>query len=122
MSIWKGLAFPTLPTAICKSNISSVRVNIKWLPLHPDQVKLNFDGISKSNLGKLGIGVCIRDHYGHTLSLKSESIPDCTNMVEGLALLHGLALEKCPGFNKLHIEGELAVVINAYATRNSHSW
>ena len=52
---------------------------MQWLPPKSGIVKLNFDGVSRGNPGKSGLGACVRDSKGIVLAISSSSLPDGTN-------------------------------------------
>ena len=70
-------------------------------------MKLNFDGASRGNLGKLGLGACIDDCHGKLLAFTSSPLPVGTNnLAEAHALFLGLVHKKKGNFQHLHIEGD----------------
>ena len=75
-------------------------------------MKLNFDGVSRGNLGKSGLGACVRDSKGMVLAISSSPLPNGTNnSAETQALLVGLVLLKTGNFHRVHIEGDSQMVI-----------
>ena len=85
-------------------------------------MKLNFDGVSRANPGKLGLGACVRDSKGIVLAISSSPLPDGTNnSAETKALLVGLVLLKTGNFHRVHIEGDSQMVINSSIKRKSYS-
>ena len=89
-----------------------------WHP--PDQgvIKLNFDGASHGNLGMSGIGVCLRNHLGIPLFIKSSHIPwGTSNNVEVSALLLGLVSALSMKIPRLQVEGDSLIIIQACINR-----
>ena len=85
--------------------------------------KLNFDGASRGNLGPSRLGACIRDSQGLVVAIITTPLPARTNnMAELQALLAGLILAKQGKYQKLNIEGDYVVIINACIHRKIHSW
>ena len=69
--------------------------SVHWHTPIIGNVKINFDGASRGNPRKSGIGTCIRDYNGSILEIMVSPILDGTkNIVEAQALLLGLALVK----------------------------
>ena len=89
----------------------------------PEFFKLNFDGGFRGNLGKSGLGACIRDCIGKVLAITMAPLPIGTkNMVEAQSLLSGLILAKKVNFHQVQIEGDPQVIISACVKRQSSSW
>lgn len=92
---WKYISPPYSPIFPCIRKSLVCRSNVKWIPPKPSLIKLNFDGSSRGNLSESGIGCCLRNQSGKVVALLERSICPCTNnMVEAIALLEGLKLEK----------------------------
>ena len=86
-------------------------------------MKLNFDGVSRGNPGKSGLGACVKDSKGIVLEISPSPLPDGTNnSAETQALLAGLVLLKTGNFHRVHIEGDSQMVINSCIKRKSYSW
>ena len=99
------------------------RSQIKWLPLTNGCIKVNFDGYSRSNSGKAGCGICLRNHLGEVLAFKCLSLPSSTNNTEkALGLLYGLVLAKNLELKVIHIEGDSNLIINACIKRQIINW
>ena len=85
-----------------------------WRPPSSGFWKLNFDGASRGNPGPSGFGACIRNYFGEVVEIKISPLPiDTNNIAEAHALLAGLLLAKQGCFNRLHIEGDSSVIIEA---------
>jgi ribonuclease HI/exonuclease III len=120
---WKAIRIPmgTHPNPKLSGKVD--RSNVRWTPPLSGFVKINFDGASRGNPGKSGIGVCIRDECGRVLAIKSQALPPGTNnMAEAHALLAGLILARRNGFHSVHIEGDSMIIIKACLSKNSFNW
>lgn len=86
-------------------------------------LKLNFDGCSRGNPSKSGLGACIKNWQGEVVAIKENVLPVGTsNLAEAQALLAGLILvKKCNVFS-IHIEGDSRVIINSCLSQSSHTW
>lgn len=75
--------------------------------------KWNFNGASRGNPGKAGIGCFIHNEKGEEIANIENYIAKATNNWEEIsALVEGLLLCKQLGINNLEIEGESAIIIN----------
>lgn len=120
---WKGMHVPIGWCQQSRATPSQGRDKVLWVPPDSRHVKLNFDGSSWGNPGKLGARVSIRDHQGEVLALKSTPLPlGSNNMAEAHALFSGLVLEKQGGFRNIQVKGDSVVIINACIKRESHNW
>jgi ribonuclease HI len=60
------------------------------------------DGACKGNPGPMGIGIIIKDEFGHTIKQHNEYLgPGTNNIAEYTALLRGLQLSKKEGITHL---------------------
>ena len=49
--------------------------SVQWRPLPKNCLKLNFDGTTFLELGKVGLGVVVRDSHGNAIASLSEQAP-----------------------------------------------
>lgn len=71
----------------------------------------------------MGFGVSIQNSFGKVVSISVSHLPiDMNNIAEAHALLARLLLAKQGYFNKLHIEGDSLVIIDACIHRHIISW
>ena len=113
---WKLIYIPNLLSLT--NTFKKDRFNVKWHP--PDQgvIKLNFDGASHGNPGLSGIGVCLRNHLGIPLFIKSSHIPWGTNNnAEVSAFLLGLVTTSSMKIPWLQVEGDSLIIIQGCITR-----
>ncbi|XP_057847183.2 uncharacterized protein LOC131056921 [Cryptomeria japonica] len=95
----------------------------KWSPPPCPCFKLQFDGASKGNPGKSGIGVIIFDHSSKIIMAVGKYIGHCTNnMAEFQALSVGLDLAHSLNIKDIVIEGDLMLVCQAVAAKKCASW
>jgi ribonuclease HI len=115
-----------VPTGWCHQSTNAKIIErhlVHWIPPAQGFVKINFDGSSRGNPGDSGASVCIRDNQGAVLAIKSCSLPRGTNnMAEAHGLLAGLSLARKGGFQRVQIEGDSLVIINACIKRDIHNW
>ena len=76
-------------------------------------IKLNFDGSSKGNPGKSGIGFIVRDYHGTVIYFEAFHIsPSTTNFVEAFDMLQGLSTATRLRVQHIHVEGDSSVIVN----------
>ena len=119
---WKHLFITNGWKINCSPSSLLPRKNF-WRPPAYDFWKLNFDGASKGNLGPSGFGACIRNHIGQVVAILVSPLPiDTNNITEAHALLARLILAKQGCFQRIHIEGDSSVIIDACIHRNIIFW
>ncbi|KAL4192560.1 hypothetical protein AMTRI_Chr06g172580 [Amborella trichopoda] len=80
-------------------------LEVVWLPLVSECVKLNIDGCSKRDPGRSGFGGILRDSSGVVLGSFSRSIHMGTNyLAEHLAFIYGAKYVIRKGFTNVWIE------------------
>lgn len=85
--------------------------------------KLNFDGASKGNLGRSGIGAVLRDSASKVLKVIFSRILDGSNNVaEATTLMEGVKLALSMGISRLHIEGDSQIITSALISQQVVSW
>lgn len=87
----------------------------KWQTPLKGWLKLNCDAACDKQHGRMGMGVLLRNHFGHIRAARSTtkmSYFDPT-VAEALALLHGILLCKELGIQNVIVEGDAQVVILA---------
>ncbi|XP_057868043.1 uncharacterized protein LOC131075229 [Cryptomeria japonica] len=95
----------------------------KWSPPPSPSFKLQFDGASKRNPGKFGIGVIIFDHSSNIIMAVGKYIGYGTNnMVEFQALSFGLYLAHSLNIKDIVIEGDSMLVCQVVAAKKCVSW
>ncbi|XP_050252787.1 uncharacterized protein LOC126699161 [Quercus robur] len=87
----------------------------QWRPPDPQCFKVNFDAalFQRSNLA--GIGIIARNHVGEAVGALSSPIPMAQSVadIEALACLKAVQFALEIGLNRVVIEGDSAVIINA---------
>ena len=71
---WKLISIP-LGVRVKRNKDKIDRSSIHWQPPQLGFVKLNFDGASRGNPGKFGIGACIRNCKGFVLAISMAPLP-----------------------------------------------
>ncbi|XP_059066374.1 uncharacterized protein LOC131857692 [Cryptomeria japonica] len=95
----------------------------KWSPPPFPSFKLQFDGASKGNPGKSGIGVIIFDHSSKIIKAIGKYIGYGTNnMAKFQALSFGLDLAHSLNIKDIVIEGDSMLVCQAVAAKKCFSW
>ena len=99
------------------------RASCKWEPPPPGWMKLNFDGASRGNPGKAGIGCIIRDETGNWIAKRSKTLAMTSNNIAELkAAEEGINLSIKLKIKKLIIEGDSQIIINALRKGNTPNW
>ena len=107
LKLWKQIKLPPGFSENWNSNHQSDRLHVKWSPPSRNFLKLNFDGCSRGNPGKSGLGACIRNWQGEVVAIQADVLlVGTSNLVEAQALLAGLILEKRSNVFTIHIEGD----------------
>jgi len=85
---------------------------VRWQPLIPGRVKLNFDGFLQNN--SAAGGYIIRDWRRAVLKLGATYYGNALIiMAEGRALIDGVKEVIAAGYRKLDIEGDNLIIIKA---------
>nr|POE91501.1 hypothetical protein CFP56_14609 [Quercus suber] len=89
--------------------------HIIWKPPPSDWVKANFDGAVFKEQAEAGLGFIIRNDRGLVMAALTQSIPLPTSMemVEVLAARRTLLFAKELGFEKVILEGDFEIAIQA---------
>nr|POE58151.1 putative ribonuclease h protein [Quercus suber] len=99
---------------------------VQWKPPHPDTVKVNFDDAIFSTHSSASLGMIIRDPASLVLAALSQKIPLPTSMetVEVIATRRALLFARELGFERVLVEGDSEVVINAIKEKSliSSDW
>jgi ribonuclease HI len=86
---------------------------ITWSPPSQHFVKLNFDGVTKNNLGDAGYGRVFRDSNGTILRIYAGNLGiSSNNATELWVLLSRVRITKKQAYSKLIIEGDSQLIIN----------
>ncbi|XP_059064718.1 uncharacterized protein LOC131856806 [Cryptomeria japonica] len=94
-----------------------------WQPPKNGWFKLNFDGASRGNPGQAGIGCCLHNSNGIEVAQREKPIGiETNNRAEFMALVEGLEMCKASGVEKLVVEGDSAIVINALRNGSILNW
>ncbi|XP_057828531.1 uncharacterized protein LOC131039709 [Cryptomeria japonica] len=95
----------------------------KWSPPPFPSLKLQFDGASKGNPWRSGIGVIIFDHSSKIIKVVGKYIGHATNNVaEFQALSFELDLARSLNIKDIVIEGDSMLVFQAVARKKCLSW
>ncbi|XP_035543587.1 uncharacterized protein LOC118347674 [Juglans regia] len=92
-----------------------VRDFYKWKPPDPDVLKLNVDGAVFEEMGRAGIGAILRHSSGRVLMavISLEDVVAEPIQVELLALLRGLQFCVSLGIEKIQVESDCSLAIEA---------
>ncbi|KAB2613285.1 hypothetical protein D8674_035601 [Pyrus ussuriensis x Pyrus communis] len=94
---------------------------IRWIPSGDDVFKLNFDGSVKNN-GAAG-GFVIQDECGDPVLAGARSLGEVSiNVVECLALRDALWMAISRGLQKIMVEGDSKLIIEAVQGTSSVLW
>ncbi|OIT22333.1 putative ribonuclease h protein [Nicotiana attenuata] len=94
-------------------------IYIKWKPPDRGIYKLNIDGSSLGNPGRVGIGGVIRDWDSNWIIGFTMSIHHATNIfTEGLALIQGLRIAIQQSIRRLVVETDCNLLINMLTNEN----
>lgn len=119
---WKGLKIPPFIGKGSPTNELS-RKECKWIPPIKGWFKLNFDGASRGNLGRAGLGCCLHNSNGVEVAFMALLCGSCTNnVVEMQALDVGINLGILLNIKKIVIEGDSAIIINALRKGSMPDW
>ncbi|XP_057830807.1 uncharacterized protein LOC131041674 [Cryptomeria japonica] len=95
----------------------------KWSPPPFPSFKLRFDGVSKGNPGRSGVGVIIFDHSLKIIKAVGKYIGHgSNNVVEFQALSFGLDLARSLNIKGIVIEGDSMLVFQVVARKKCLSW
>ncbi|XP_057862997.2 uncharacterized protein LOC131071253 [Cryptomeria japonica] len=95
----------------------------KWSPPPFPSFKIQFDGASKGNPRRSGVGVVIFDHSSKIIKVMGKHIGQGTNNVaEFQALSFGLDLSLSLNIKDIVIEGDSMVVFQAVVAKKCLSW
>ena len=118
--IWLHLTNPPL-FYHKKDNIT--RKECKWVAPLIGWKKLKFDGASRGNPGKAGLGYIVRSENGYLLLKWAKPLGNVTNNIAELeALKEGLKLSIKINIRKLIIEGDSQVNLNAIRKWQTLNW
>ncbi|GLJ27097.1 hypothetical protein SUGI_0531370 [Cryptomeria japonica] len=97
--------------------------DVVWQAPLPGWLKLNFDGESKGNQGRSGLGAIVWDEFRDTLKAFSGPVGIATNNVAEISALEvGLKWCAFKRINKLVIEGESQVILNWISSSKFQNW
>ena len=84
-----------------------------WSPPPTNSLKVNFDGALFKDIGKVGLGVVIRNNQGQAIASLSEQIPlpFSSDVVEALAAARAISFARELGCFSFILEGDSDVVI-----------
>ncbi|KAL4281614.1 hypothetical protein GQ457_03G026570 [Hibiscus cannabinus] len=109
---WRGY-LAELKAVSTKLSHPNVRVAVRWVPLHENQVKINVDASFSSTATRSTSGMIIRDNKGLILgaaywaNFRVHSVFEA----EALAVLQGLQFGKDIGCNDVCVEGDAKSII-----------
>ncbi|XP_059068266.1 uncharacterized protein LOC131858830 [Cryptomeria japonica] len=99
------------------------RKDVVWQGPPPGWLKLNFDGASKGNPGRGGLGAIVRDEFGNILKAFSGSGGFVTNNVAEISALEvGLKWCATKSMDKLVIEGDSQIILNGISLSKFQNW
>nr|POE89664.1 putative ribonuclease h protein [Quercus suber] len=109
-----GLCLEKIPDQ-ARALIPRTARSVRWKPPPPGLVKVNFDGALFSTQSSAGLGLVVRDSAGLVLATLSQEIPLPTSVetVEVIAARRALLFAKELGFERVMIEGDSEIIINA---------
>ncbi|GLJ37542.1 hypothetical protein SUGI_0762890 [Cryptomeria japonica] len=99
------------------------RKNAMWQGLLLGWMKLNFDGASRGNPGRSGVGAIIRNEVGEVVRAISSPVGVATNNVAEISTLEA-RLQWCVNNRvvKLIIEGDSQVILNGVTKSVFQNW
>ena len=88
-------------------------LSVKWNPPHSGIFKVNVDGATLDLGGNSSIGVIVRDYTGLTVVTSCKVLKACysANLVEIMALLHGILLARDLQLSRVILESDALVAI-----------
>ena len=91
---------------------------VRWSPLPPNSLKVNFDGVTFKDIGRVGLGVVVRDNQGQALASLSEQVPFpfSLDLVEALVAAQAISFTLEIGCLSFILEGDLEHVINTLSS------
>ncbi|GLJ44608.1 hypothetical protein SUGI_0937570 [Cryptomeria japonica] len=99
------------------------RDSIVWFPPLAGNLKVNFDGASQGNPGKLGYGAIIRDELGNFVGANFGPLGiNTNNLAELLGLLAGLEWCVDRGFHDIEVEGDSQIILNGITKQKFENW
>ncbi|XP_057865263.2 uncharacterized protein LOC131072959 [Cryptomeria japonica] len=120
--LWNGLKIPPYIRLGPKLG-KGKRETCVWKPPKNGWFKLNFDGASKGNPGQAGIGCCLHNLDGTEVALRAKLVGiETNNRAEFMALVEGIKMCMASGVDKLVVEGDSAIVINAMRKGSILNW
>ncbi|XP_075636769.1 uncharacterized protein LOC142609006 [Castanea sativa] len=83
-------------------------------------LKVNFDGATFRDIGRVGIGVVIRDSAGQAIASLSEQVhlPHSFDIVKALAIARAISFALELGFSSFILEGDSEAVIKSLTTED----
>ena len=90
---------------------------VRWSPPPPNSLKVNFDGETFKDIGKVGLGVVVCESQGQALGLRSEGVPlpFSSDLVEALAAAWAISFALEIGCLSFILEGDSERVINTFS-------
>ena len=87
--------------------------HIKWKPLDPNCLKVNFDGAVFREENMAGVGVIIRDEKGQIIAFMAEKVPlpNSVAALEAVAAVKALNFVAKLSISSIMVEGDLKIVI-----------
>nr|XP_023900880.1 uncharacterized protein LOC112012720 [Quercus suber] len=89
--------------------------SVKWIPLVPSELKVNFDGATFAESDEVGIGIIIRNEIGEVMATlsKKNAQPHSVEILEILAARRAIQFTVELGFHHATFEGDVEGVIKA---------
>ncbi|KAL2902412.1 Uncharacterized protein RDABS01_027494 [Bienertia sinuspersici] len=112
--------------AVLEPRRSTLRYASKWCPPCTDEIKVNFDAAVDETLGGIGVGLVARNSEGEVVLAKAVHLPYrwTTEVGEARAALEAIKVAKECEWDRVVIEGDAQVIINALqrgTMRSSHA-
>ena len=94
---------------------------VKWCPLEPNLLKVNFDGVVFREENSAGVGVIIRDIDGRIIASMVEKVPlpNSVAALEAVAAVKALYFAAGLGISSIALEGDSEIVIKALVSEDT---
>ena len=95
-------------------SVTNTTQQTRWSPPPPpNYLKVNFDGATFKDIGRVGLGVVIRDNHGQVIASLSEQVNllFSSNMVEAQATARAMSFALEIGYSSFILEGDSESVI-----------
>ncbi|XP_042952140.1 uncharacterized protein LOC122289228 [Carya illinoinensis] len=94
-----------------------------WRPPRMDYMKVNVNAAMDKNMGRMGIGIVVRDCSGevHVVVASPKQITRTANVAESWAMLRAIQLCRELGLRQVQLEGDAKMVVDAVNSNTQDS-